>query len=47
MEPPVDGVIDSKVPEALVVYDDLALLNRYAPLLDSESTIRHTTLRLE
>ena len=47
MEPPVDGVIDSKVPEALLVYDDLALLNRYAPLLNTESSIRYTTLRLE
>ena len=52
MEPPVDGLIDLKVPEALLVYDDLALLNRYAPLVHSEtamtqSTLRHTTLRLE
>lgn len=47
IEPPVDGVIDTKVPEDLLVYDDEALLSRYAPKLNQESTLRQTTLRLE
>ena len=47
IEPPADGVIEGKIPEELLVYDDEALLNRYAPLINQQSTIRQTTLRLE